>query len=138
MTQQQKKILIVDDKSVNRYILSGIFEDQYDIAECAEGSEAIAALEENGEDTAAVLLDIVMPTCDGFAVLKYMKEKNLQDVPVVLISANVNDENIHKAYAYEVADYIQKPFQEPVVRRRVDKIIELFEQKKQMKAKGSP
>ena len=84
------------------------------------------------------MLDIVMPTCDGFAVLKYMKEKNLQDVPVVLISANVNDENIHKAYAYEVADYIQKPFQEPVVRRRVDKIIELFEKKKQMKAKGSP
>ena len=48
MTQQQKKILIVDDKSVNRYILSGIFEDEYDIAECADGSEAIAALEENG------------------------------------------------------------------------------------------
>ena len=91
MTQQQKKILIVDDKSVNRYILSGIFENEYD----------------------------------------------MQDVPVVLISANVNDENIHKAYSYEVADYIQKPFQEPVVKRRVESIIELFE-KKQMKAKGSP
>ena len=77
-------------------------------------------------------------TCDGFAVLKYMKENQLQDVPVVLISANVNDENIHKAYSYEVADYIQKPFQEPVVKRRVESIIELFEKKKQMKAKGSP
>ena len=70
--------------------------------------------------------------------LKYMKENQLQDVPVVLISANVNDENIHKAYSYEVADYIQKPFQEPVVKRRVESIIELFEKKKQMKAKGSP
>ena len=138
MTQQQKKILIVDDKSVNRYILSGIFENEYDIQECADGSEAIEALEQGGEDTAAVLLDIVMPTCDGFVVLKYMKENQLQDVPVVLISANVNDENIHKAYSYEVADYIQKPFQEPVVKRRVESIIELFEKKKQMKAKGSP
>ena len=45
MTQQQKKILIVDDKSVNRYILSGIFENEYDIQECADGSEAIEALE---------------------------------------------------------------------------------------------
>ena len=52
--------------------------------------------------------------------------------------SNVNDENIHKAYSYEVADYIQKPFQEPVVKRRVESIIELFEKKKQMKAKGSP
>lgn len=136
---QQKKMLIVDDKSVNRYILSGIFEDEYDIMECADGSEAIQALEENGEDTAAVLLDIVMPACDGFEVLRYMKENELQDVPVVLISANVNDENIHKAYAYEVADYIQKPFQEPVVKRRVEGIIELFEKKRQQKkAKGSP
>lgn len=62
MTQQQKKILIVDDKSVNRYILSGIFENEYDIQECADGSEAIEALEQGGKDTAAVLLDIVMPT----------------------------------------------------------------------------
>lgn len=129
---EQKKILIVDDKSVNRYILSGIFEDEYDIAECVDGNEAIAALEEYGDNTAAVLLDIVMPTCDGFAVLKYMKEKNLQDVPVVLVSSNVNDENIRKAYTYEVADYIQKPFQESVVKRRVEKIIELFEKKKNM------
>lgn len=130
---EQKKILIVDDKSVNRYILSGIFEDEYDIAECIDGNEAIAALEEYGDNTAAVLLDIVMPTCDGFAVLKYMKEKNLQDVPVVLVSSNVNDENIRKAYTYEVADYIQKPFEESVVKRRVEKIIELFEKKKNMK-----
>ena len=48
MTQQQKKILIVDDKSVNRYILSGIFENEYDIQECADGSEAIEALEQGG------------------------------------------------------------------------------------------
>lgn len=125
--EQKKKILIVDDKSVNRYILKDIFEDTYDVMECQNGMEAIQALDDNSENTAVILLDIVMPTYDGFSVLNYMKEQNLQSsVPVVLVSSNVNDENIRKAYEYEVADYIQKPFQDEVVRCRVERVIELF------------
>ena len=131
---QKKRVLIVDDKSVNRYVLRNLFEDEYEITECVDGKEAIAVLEEQGEETAVVLLDIVMPMYDGFAVLEYMQEKRLQGVPVVLISSNVNDENIRKAYSYEVADYIQKPFEEDIVKRRVERIINLFE-KKSMKHK---
>lgn len=130
---QKKKMLIVDDKSVNRYILKEIFEDDYEVEECTDGAEAIHALTECGEEMAAVLLDIVMPTCDGFSVLEYMKEQKLQNVPVVLVSANVNDENIRKAYAYQVADYIQKPFQEEVVKRRVEQVIKMFEKRRDMK-----
>ena len=68
-----------------------------------------------------------------FSVLEYMKEQKLQNVPVVLVSANVNDENIRKAYAYQVADYIQKPFQEEVVKRRVEQVIKMFEKRRDMK-----
>lgn len=127
---QKKRVLIVDDKSVNRYVLRNLFEDEYEIVECVDGREAIAVLDEKGEETAVVLLDIVMPGYDGFTVLEYMQEKQLQKVPVVLISSNVTDENIRKAYTYEVADYIQKPFEEDIVRRRVERIINLFEKKK--------
>lgn len=127
---QKKRVLIVDDKSVNRYVLRNLFEDEYEITECVDGKEAIAVLEEQGEKTAVVLLDIVMPMYDGFTVLEYMQQKQLQNVPVVLISSNVNDENIRKAYTYEVADYIQKPFEEDIVRRRVERIIDLFEKKR--------
>lgn len=130
---QKKKILIVDDKSVNRYILRDIFEDFYDVFECTNGIEAIEQLDMAKDQPAVVLLDIVMPTGDGFTVLEHMKEHNMQDVPVVLVSSNVNDENIRKAYTYEVADYIQKPFQDEVVRRRVERVIALFEKKKQNK-----
>lgn len=127
---QKKRVLIVDDKSVNRYVLRNLFEDEYEIVECVDGREAIAVLDEKGEETAVVLLDIVMPGYDGFTVLEYMQEKQLQKVPVVLISSNVTDENIRKAHTYEVADYIQKPFEEDIVRRRVERIINLFEKKK--------
>ncbi len=129
--QIQKPImLIVDDKAVNRYVLKNIFEEDYEIVECQDGRDAIEALEDKREETAAVLLDIVMPEWDGFAVLKYMKETALQTVPVILVSSNVNDKNIHRACAYDVADYIQKPFQENVVRQRVQRIIDLYQLKK--------
>lgn len=125
---QKKKVLIVDDKVVNRYILKSIFEDEYDVIECAGGEEAMTALQQE-EKPSVVLLDIVMPEYDGFSVLKYMEESHLQSIPVVLISADVNDENIHRAFLYQVADYIQKPFQDTIVKRRVEKIIDLFEKK---------
>ncbi len=129
--QIQKPImLIVDDKAVNRYVLKNIFEEDYEIVECQDGRDAIEALEDKREETAAVLLDIVMPEWDGFAVLKYMKETALQTVPVILVSSNVNDKNIHRACAYDVADYIQKPFQENVVWQRVQRIIDLYQLKK--------
>ena len=44
--EQKKKVLIVDDKTVNRYILRDIFEDEYDVVECIDGNEAIAALKD--------------------------------------------------------------------------------------------
>lgn len=131
---QKKKMLIVEDKAINRYVLRGIFEEEYDIAECQDGRVAIELLGESREEVAAVLLDIVMPVCDGFAVLKYMKETSLYNVPVILISSNMNESNIHKLSAYDiVVDYIQKPFQENIVWQRVQRAIELYQKKENIK-----
>ncbi|GFI23254.1 transcriptional regulatory protein AfsQ1 [Lachnospiraceae bacterium] len=131
---QNKKMLIVEDKAINRYVLRGIFEDEYKIAECQDGRVAIELLEESRDEIVAVLLDLVMPVCDGFAVLKYMKETSLYNVPVILISSNVNDINLHKVSAYDiVVDYIQKPFQENIVRQRVQRAIKLYQKKENIK-----
>ena len=131
---QKKKMLIVEDKAINRYVLRGIFEGEYDIAECQDGRAAIEFLGESRDEVVAVLLDIVMPVCDGFAVLKYMKETSLYNVPVILISSNMNESNIHKLSAYDiVVDYIQKPFQENIVWQRVQRAIELYQKKENIK-----
>ncbi len=95
---QKPKMLIVEDKAGNRYVLKSIFEEDYEIAECADGRAAIELLEEERDAVSVVLLDIVMPVCDGFAVLEYMKKTALDTVPVILISSNVDDNNIQKAY----------------------------------------
>ena len=128
---QKPKMLIVEDKAVNRYVLKSIFEEDYEIAECADGRAAIELLEEERDAVSVVLLDIVMPVCDGFAVLEYMKKTALDTVPVILISSNVDDNNIQKAYEYDVVDYIQKPFQENVVRQRVQRVVALYQSKRE-------
>ena len=125
------KMLIVDDKAVNRYVLKSIFEESYDIAECQDGRAAMEVLEKERGGVTVVLLDIIMPVCDGFAVLKYMKETALHTVPVILISSNVDYKNICRACTYDVADYIQKPFQEDVVRQRVQRVVTLYQNKKE-------
>lgn len=131
---QKPKMLIVEDKAVNRYVLKSIFEEDYEIAECADGRAAIELLEEERDAVSVVLLDIVMPVCDGFAVLEYMKKTALDTVPVILISSNVDDNNIQKAYEYDVVDYIQKPFQEDVVRQRVQRVVDLYQTKREKDA----
>ena len=78
-----------------------------------------------------VLLDTVMPVCDGLAVLEDMKKTALDTVPVILISSNVDDNNIQKAYEYDVVDYNQKPFQENVVRQRVQRVVALYQSKRE-------
>ena len=128
---QKPKMLIVEDKAVNRFVLKSIFEEDYEIAECADGRAAIELLEEERDAVSVVLLDIVMPVCDGFAVLEYMKKTALDTVPVILISSNVDDNNIQKAYEYDVVDYIQKPFQENVVRQRVQRVVALYQSKRE-------
>lgn len=131
MQIRKPEMLVVDDKAVNRYVLRGIFEEDYDIIECQDGRIAMEVLDEKRDEAAVVLLDIVMPVCDGFAVLKYMQETALHSVPVILISSNVDDKNISRASDYDVADYIQKPFQEDVVRQRVQRVVNLYQIKKE-------
>lgn len=127
---QKKKILIGDDKSVNRYVLRQIFEDDYDIIECKSGDEILQVIQEEKDALAVILLDLVMPNGDGFFVLDQLKSDGFKAAPVVVITANLDDEVLRKTYSYEVADYIQKPFQEDVVRQRVLRIIRRFETQK--------
>lgn len=55
---------------INRELLAEAFIDKYNIIEAENGKEALEILENNEQDIAAILLDLVMPEMDGFGVLK--------------------------------------------------------------------
>lgn len=122
-----QKILVVDDKGMNRYMLGGIFRDSYDILEAGNGFGAIEVLEQERDELAVVLLDIIMPGMDGFGVLEYMKKNHmLNRIPVVIVTDDSSEATSVKAFEYNVADMVIKPFEPRIIRRRVQNIIELY------------
>ncbi|MDE5908420.1 MAG: response regulator [Lachnospiraceae bacterium] len=128
----KQQILIVDDEEINRVILRGLFQDEYQIVEAGNGQEAIARIEEN-QNIVLILLDIVMPVMNGFGVLDYMKEHELlEKIPVILITGETVIDSDDQAYAYGVADVMHKPFYPHIVKRRGKNIIELYQNKHYM------
>ena len=122
-----KKILVVDDKGMNRYMLGGIFRDNYEIIEAGGGMEAIAIIDKEYDELAVILLDIIMPGIDGFGVLEHMKEQDyLNRVPVVIVTDDSSEATAVKAFEYKVADMVIKPFEPRIIKRRVENIIELY------------
>ncbi len=125
--KKKNKILVVDDKGINRYMLGGIFGEEYEIVEASGGQMAIDIIAEDAKSLAVVLLDIIMPVVNGFGVLEYMKKKGLLDrLPVVIVTDDDSEETSDRAFEYKVADLVVKPFEPRIIRRRVQNIIELY------------
>lgn len=129
----KKKILVVDDSEMNRSILADMLGDEYEILEATNGVEAIAVIKERESEIALMLLDIVMPQMDGFEVLSVMNKGGwIGDIPVIMISAETSSSLVRQAYDLGVTDYISRPFDGKVVRRRVNNTIMLYTKQKML------
>lgn len=133
MNKNRQKILIADDSEMNRSILTDMLGDEFDIIEAANGVQAVAALQKYGTEIALVLLDIVMPEMDGFDVLAIMnKYRWIEDVPVIMISAENASSYVERSYELGVTDYISRPFDALIVHRRVINTILLYAKQKRL------
>ena len=132
-----RSVLVVDDNEINRGILGEIFKDKYNILEAGDGIEAMKMMEAHKDKLAAILLDIVMPEMDGYAVLEAMAEKdNLNEtIPVLMITADTSTEAERESYQKGAADVIHKPFDPVIVDRRVSRTIELYDHKNNLEDK---
>ncbi|MDR1246615.1 MAG: response regulator [Clostridiales Family XIII bacterium] len=127
MSAERRNILIVDDIELNRDILYELFHDQYNVLEAENGQAALDLIAEYGQTIAIVLLDIVMPVLDGFGVLKNMiLDKSIETIPVIMITAESDEEKALMGYSMGVVDIINKPFNPDIVRRRVQNTVDLF------------
>ena len=131
--EQKIKILIADDSEMNRAILAEMLGEGYEILEAEDGEEALDCLTRHGTTISLVLLDIVMPKMDGFGVLTEMNKKHLiEEIPVIMISAEGGAEAIRRAYNLGISDYISRPFDMEVVRKRVTNTLMLYAKQKQL------
>lgn len=131
---RKKTILITDDVEVNRVILREILKDEYDLLEAADGLETMEIIHQSGNTISAVLLDVIMPNMDGFAVLESMAEEQLLErIPVLLISADRSVEFERDGYQKGAFDFIHKPFDGLIVKARLKRAVELYENKNHLK-----
>ncbi len=103
------KILIVDDSSVNNYLLENILEEKgYNLQIAFDGKEALNFLNEDPPDL--VLLDIMMPGIDGYEILDKMTSDNkLKNIPVIMVTSKTEPQDKQKAMDIGAIDYIEKP-----------------------------
>jgi CheY-like chemotaxis protein len=106
----QSKVLVVDDNTDNVAILRGFLEARgYDVAAAANGMEALDCLRRQG--IYLVLLDVMMPGMNGFEVLQHIrKQPQTAVLPVIMLTAKIEDEDLMTGYGGGADYYITKPF----------------------------
>ena len=129
---KRQKILIVDDSEFNRDILKEFLGETYTYIEAENGNQVIQKLEENPEID-LMLLDINMPQMDGFEVLKWMNQfRWIDEIPVIMISAEESIEAMRRAYELGITDYITRPFDALIVKKRVQNTLSLYANQKRL------
>jgi adenylate cyclase len=120
MTVKQANVLVVDDDSVNRLLLARSLEREGHRPTTAEdGNRALELLRAQSFDV--VLLDVLMPEVDGFEVLAQMQaDSELRRIPVIMISALEDIENVVRGIEHGAEDYLPKPFNPVLLRARIN------------------
>jgi CheY-like chemotaxis protein len=108
-TNNLRRVLIVDDDQDTRDILSAVLRHSgLLVDEAADGVKAIALLTEQAY--AVVVLDILMPGTDGFAVLETLPARPAAERPVVIVTSGANREVLARLDAEQIHAVIRKPF----------------------------
>ncbi len=129
---KRQRVLIVDDSNLNRDILKEILGENYNYLEVENGNQAIQMLGDNLEID-LMLLDINMPQMNGFEVLAIMKRSQcLEETPVIMISSEESVDTMRKAYEMGITDYITRPFDSVIVKKRVQNTLGLYANQKHL------
>lgn len=106
----QKRVLVVDDEPDVLLLCRVNLEfEGYQVSTAPDGEAGLEACRELRPDV--VLLDVMMPKMDGWQVLEAIKaDEELQQIPVVMLTAKVQDEDQIRGWSAGAAEYITKPF----------------------------
>jgi len=113
-------LLIVDDNDMNRDLLARrLSQAYYDVLEASSGIDALKITEER-RDIDLILLDILMPDMDGYAVLEKLKENpETRNIPVIMLTAVHEMDSVVRCFELGADDYLTKPYNIPFVRSRI-------------------
>lgn len=121
---KKRRMLIVDDNAVDYTLLHSIFKDTFIIETARDGNSALVRLKHYGSAISVVLLDLMMPGMDGFAVLEKMQASiELRSIPVLIVSGDESRETCLAAIRKGATDFVTKPVDADILRIRVQSAI---------------
>ncbi len=130
---KRPKVLIVDDKQENLYVLQKLLAG-LDV-EVLAALSGFAAMElATSHDFCVAIVDVQMPEMDGYELVEFLRANlNTQTLPVIFVSAIFSDEYHHrKGYDAGAVDFISKPFNPDILLSKVRIFLELYRQRLQL------
>ena len=113
------RVLVVDDNADMRDYLARLLRQRWHVSTAANGREALEAMSAGAPDL--VVSDVMMPEIDGFGLIAAMRaDRQLHDVPVLLLSARAGEEARIEGVNAGADDYLVKPFSARELVTRVD------------------
>lgn len=130
---EDSKILIVDDEPANIFVLEGfLLANRFKVTTASSGLEALRLMKQELPDL--IMLDIMMPGMSGIEVLQtIVNDSEVSDIPVLMVSAKSEAEDIEGALNIGAVDYIPKPFNDVELLARVRASLRLKKQKDALK-----
>ncbi len=114
------RILLVDDEPLNLDLLEQELDDLgFEIRTAADGRQALESVQQQPPDM--IFLDLMMPVMDGFEVLERLQsDETLRSIPVVIVSAANDTDNIVRAIKIGAVDFLPKPFNPSILQARLN------------------
>ncbi len=118
------KILVIDDEpNIVQTLQDRLEMNEYNVRTAGNGREGLDKIEQDKPDV--VLLDVIMPVMDGLEMLEVMRKKpENQDISVIMLTARSQTQDIARANACGIDDYIVKPFDLSELLEKIEAVVE--------------
>jgi two-component system response regulator VanR len=113
-------LIIEDEPTINRIVSNYFLKEKYKVLSALDGFKGLQLFSKNKIDL--ICLDIMMPNINGWDVAKTIRETS--NVPIIMMSALSEEEDILKGYSLKVDDYITKPFNPKILVAKVKNLLE--------------
>jgi len=123
MSEDVRTVLVADDDEDILELVSFRLERAgYEVVTAHDGTAALAAAQEHHPDLA--VLDVMMPGLNGYEVTQRLRADDAtRDIPVILLTARVQEADVNRGFEAGADDYLRKPFSPQELRARVQAVI---------------
>lgn len=124
-----KRLLMIDDSDQIRWFLRHVFSKEYQVLEARNGEEGVQIAKQEKPDL--ILCDVMMPIKDGYTACREIKsDPQTSQIPIVMLTAKVESEDVIKGIESGADDYITKPFDVEILRSKVNSMLRRRDQMK--------